>query len=380
MPLSEGGARGVLFQVTLLAHGYTFVSKGTVRAFINDLEHEAAVYKRLKPIQGINVPVFLGAVDLRSMNKTYYYEHRVYVVHMTFLSWAGHSIGTDRGQKVDGLDSFFKDKAILSSRAMHRNHVAHKDVRSANMLFCPETHGVMMIDFERSIGYDEWYQKWHANNAKAGQGDEDERDEYENRKGGRLCLSVPLVVAIALAKEGPQAPMTNPHGSQNLSHYPKTSSRPREAPVSVDHLMMDRPTYNHDALEYVENGPYHSSDSESFTDHDYEANSGNSLPQTPAMPRSTLSHRSDRVRRGADRRTTRDSMESSFSSSNPSPTPYTRHRDVNGGSQDLWRRHFLHSRLGALSAAMDCLTADMERIKDEIDGVVEDVLRGRGVE
>ncbi|KAG7430111.1 hypothetical protein Forpi1262_v008280 [Fusarium oxysporum f. sp. raphani] len=28
-PLGEGGARGVLFQVTLLAHGYTFVSKGT---------------------------------------------------------------------------------------------------------------------------------------------------------------------------------------------------------------------------------------------------------------------------------------------------------------------------------------------------------------
>ncbi|KAM0346541.1 hypothetical protein ACHAP4_011691 [Fusarium culmorum] len=150
-PLQEGGARGVLFQVTLLAHGYTFVSKGTVRAFIKDLEHEAAVYERLKPIQGINVPVFLGAVDLRSMNKTYYYEHRVYVVHMTFLSWAGHSIGTDRGQKVDGLDSFFKDKAILSLRAMHRNHVAHKDVRSANMLFCPETRGVMMIDFERSV-------------------------------------------------------------------------------------------------------------------------------------------------------------------------------------------------------------------------------------
>ncbi|TXB96577.1 hypothetical protein FocTR4_00012044 [Fusarium oxysporum f. sp. cubense] len=85
-PLGEGGARGVLFQVTLLAHGYTFVSKGTVRAFIRDLEHEAAVYERLKPIQGVCVPVFLGAVDLRSINKTYYYDHRVYVVHMIFLS------------------------------------------------------------------------------------------------------------------------------------------------------------------------------------------------------------------------------------------------------------------------------------------------------
>ncbi|CAG2004036.1 unnamed protein product [Fusarium graminearum] len=339
MPLSEGGARGVLFQVTLLAHGYTFVSKGTVRAFINDLEHEAAVYKRLKPIQGINVPVFLGAVDLRSMNKTYYYEHRVYVVHMTFLSWAGHSIGTDRGQKVDGLDSFFKDKAILSSRAMHRNHVAHKDVRSANMLFCPETHGVMMIDFERSVM--------------------------------RSPPQCPLA-QVAPTKRSLNKQLSNKRASKSETRVAKTiigASSKRRRPCE---------SFSND-IRFAELA-FSGSDSESFTDHDYEANSGNSLPQTPAMPRSTLSHRSDRVRRGADRRTTRDSMESSFSSSNPSPTPYTRHRDVNGGSQDLWRRHFLHSRLGALSAAMDCLTADMERIKDEIDGVVEDVLRGRGVE
>ncbi|KAF6527438.1 hypothetical protein HZS61_010482 [Fusarium oxysporum f. sp. conglutinans] len=46
VPLGMGGARGVLFQVTLLKYGYTFVSKGTVRAFIPDLQHEAAVYER----------------------------------------------------------------------------------------------------------------------------------------------------------------------------------------------------------------------------------------------------------------------------------------------------------------------------------------------
>ncbi|EXK75729.1 hypothetical protein FOQG_19506 [Fusarium oxysporum f. sp. raphani 54005] len=148
-PLGEGGARGVLFQVTLLTHGYTFVSKGTVRAFIKDLEHEAAVYKRLKPIQGVNVPVFLGAVDLRSMNKTYYYDHRVYVVHMTFLSWGGCSI--DRAQRIGDMDRSLEDEAIRSLRAMHREGVIHKDVRLANMLFNPETNGVMMIDFERAL-------------------------------------------------------------------------------------------------------------------------------------------------------------------------------------------------------------------------------------
>uniref|UniRef100_A0A0D2Y8C0 EKC/KEOPS complex subunit BUD32 n=1 Tax=Fusarium oxysporum (strain Fo5176) TaxID=660025 RepID=A0A0D2Y8C0_FUSOF len=148
-PLGEGGARGVLFQVTLLVHGYTFVSKGTVRAFIKDLEHEAAVYERLKPIQGVHVPVFLGAIDLGSMNKTYYYDHRVYVVHMTFLSWGGCSI--DRAQNMGDMNKSLEDEAIRSLRAMHREGVIHKDVRLANMLFNPETNGVMVIDFERAL-------------------------------------------------------------------------------------------------------------------------------------------------------------------------------------------------------------------------------------
>ncbi|KAG6086259.1 hypothetical protein E4U31_000828, partial [Claviceps sp. LM219 group G6] len=46
------GARGAFFKVTLLAYGYTFVSKGTVAGHIKHLEHETRVYERLKPIQG----------------------------------------------------------------------------------------------------------------------------------------------------------------------------------------------------------------------------------------------------------------------------------------------------------------------------------------
>ncbi|KAJ3455527.1 hypothetical protein MRS44_017009 [Fusarium solani] len=154
-PLGQGGARGVLFKVSLLAYGYTFVSKGTVRAFVKDLEHEAAVYERLRPIQGINVPVFLGAIDLGLMNKIYYYDHRVYVIHMTFLSWGGYELdptGTADGvsgveEQLEGLEG----KAMRSLRAMHQQGVVHKDVRTANMLFNPEIHGVMMIDFERAL-------------------------------------------------------------------------------------------------------------------------------------------------------------------------------------------------------------------------------------
>ena len=146
-PLGHGGARGVLFKVTLLAYGYTFVSKGTVRAFIPDLEHEADVYKRLLPAQGRNVPVFLGAIDLRQMQKIYYYDHRVYVVYMTLLSWGGCSISE---AKAAGFpNEKLRALAIQSLQAIHRQRVRHTDVRDANMLFNEGT-GVMIIDFERA--------------------------------------------------------------------------------------------------------------------------------------------------------------------------------------------------------------------------------------
>ncbi|KAI7908759.1 hypothetical protein M0657_012147 [Pyricularia oryzae] len=148
-PLAQGGARGVLFKVSLLKYGYTFVSKGTVKAFVKDLKHEAAVYERLQPIQGTYVPVFLGIVDLRLMNRVYYYDHRVYVIHMTFLSWGGCEF--DATRLVGGGEEHLKGKAMQSLRAIHQLGVAHKDVRGANMLFNTEVNGFMMIDFERAL-------------------------------------------------------------------------------------------------------------------------------------------------------------------------------------------------------------------------------------
>ena len=41
-------------------------------------------------------------------------------------------------------------KALASLRAIHKEGVVHRDVRSANMLVNRETNGVMMIDFERA--------------------------------------------------------------------------------------------------------------------------------------------------------------------------------------------------------------------------------------
>lgn len=69
----------MLFQVTLLAYSYTFVSKRTVWAFIKNLEHEAAVYKHLKPIQGLRAPVFLGIIHVQAINKIYSYDHQIWL-------------------------------------------------------------------------------------------------------------------------------------------------------------------------------------------------------------------------------------------------------------------------------------------------------------
>ncbi|KAI0397976.1 hypothetical protein F5Y17DRAFT_257027 [Xylariaceae sp. FL0594] len=143
------GARGVLFQVTMLAYGYTFVCKGTVRAFVRDLEHEAAVYERLRPVQGTSVPVFLGAIDLRSINRTYHYDHRVDIIYMMFLSWGGYSLHEVQVGEREQQRLVTSLSRVL--RAVHQEGVVHKDVRGPNILRNPKTGDVMLIDFERAL-------------------------------------------------------------------------------------------------------------------------------------------------------------------------------------------------------------------------------------
>lgn len=58
------GARGTLFKITLASHGYVFVGKGTVQAFVPDLLHEGKTYQRLAKLQGTAVPVCLRNIGL----------------------------------------------------------------------------------------------------------------------------------------------------------------------------------------------------------------------------------------------------------------------------------------------------------------------------
>ena len=137
------------FKVTLLAYGYTFISKGTVRAFVNALEHEAAVYKRLGPLQGTHIPVFLGSIDLRTFGRTYYFDHRVYVIYMVFLSWGGEAM--DEMDLSNTASGQLRTRLERALRAVHQLGVVHADVRAANVLQNPMTDQMMLIDFERAL-------------------------------------------------------------------------------------------------------------------------------------------------------------------------------------------------------------------------------------
>jgi hypothetical protein len=143
-PVSMPGACGVLFRVRLRSHGYVVAAKCTPAYFVHRLRREASIYERLRPIQGIHVPVHLGNIDLET---PYFYEGIVELVHMMFLSFGGNPIGQHLTAKNKALVS---EQVRLSADAIHGLRVLHKDLMPRNILWNEETKHVMVIDFERA--------------------------------------------------------------------------------------------------------------------------------------------------------------------------------------------------------------------------------------
>lgn len=105
---------GELFiKVTLTSYDYTVMAKGTARAYVKDLQHEAEVYPRLAAIHGVYAPVFLGNLDL---DYPFYYETGVLIVHMMLLSWSIHCLlkktSNDENKEKRKLDLIRAVKAI----------------------------------------------------------------------------------------------------------------------------------------------------------------------------------------------------------------------------------------------------------------------------
>ncbi|ESZ96127.1 hypothetical protein SBOR_3516 [Sclerotinia borealis F-4128] len=145
-PLGMEGSRGALFQITLIPYGYTVVAKGTVAAFVKDLQYEYQVYQYLSDIQGTFIPVCLGSFNLVY---PYYYDIGVQIVHMMFLAWGGRCL--EKIKFVKSIDGKGLDAMMLHSLEMlHGMGVLHSDLRLANMLWNEEKERIMLIDFERS--------------------------------------------------------------------------------------------------------------------------------------------------------------------------------------------------------------------------------------
>lgn len=143
-PTGVYGATGVLFKVRLASHGYILAAKATTVDFAANLRQEAIIYKRLRPIQGIHVPVCLGIVDL---DQPYHWNGIADLVQMMLLSYGGQSISR---QITAENRSAMTQQVETSYHAIHDLGVLHGDAMPRNILWNRETCQVMIIDFERA--------------------------------------------------------------------------------------------------------------------------------------------------------------------------------------------------------------------------------------
>lgn len=144
--LNKQGGCGVIFQFTLLEYGYTFVAKGVTGRRVPDLEKEKAVYHRLQSLQGRCIPVCLGTVDLRPLQRILYYDIDVRLIYFLLLSYGGPKLARPADPKAEAR---IVDTVTAAVRQMHQLGVAHGDIRLPNVLQGPDEQ-VTIIDFDQA--------------------------------------------------------------------------------------------------------------------------------------------------------------------------------------------------------------------------------------
>ncbi|KAL8707456.1 MAG: hypothetical protein Q9220_007512 [cf. Caloplaca sp. 1 TL-2023] len=148
--LQRQGATGMAFKLTLASHAYTLIGKGTIKQNIETSKHEGRVYRRLKQRQGLDIPVFLGNIDLYKP----WIGLGVDIEHMLLLSFAGDSVGKkiesgekDQFQVYRAADNFVTE--CLREGACHTDNVWAR-----NILLNAQTGQTMYVDFDRTILFD----------------------------------------------------------------------------------------------------------------------------------------------------------------------------------------------------------------------------------
>ncbi|KAE8379847.1 hypothetical protein BDV26DRAFT_280049 [Aspergillus bertholletiae] len=122
------GFYGAVFKITCGAYGYTVVGKGTMSQRWKDRA------------QGVAVPVFLGAIDLKM---TFFRHGAGEIRHMLLMAWGGN--GISKGGRLNLYDQISRSK-----REVRELGVMHEDLRLESMLWNDEVGRVMIIDFHRS--------------------------------------------------------------------------------------------------------------------------------------------------------------------------------------------------------------------------------------
>ncbi|KAL2802113.1 hypothetical protein BJX63DRAFT_441397 [Aspergillus granulosus] len=140
-PLHIRGRTGYLLKATLLSHGYTVVIKATTKEKEHALKAEVDNYRRLRSLQGYQIPVCLGNFE---PNIEYWY-HGELMTHMMILSWSGIRLQ----RIINNENSAFLHGERNGCLSILRSHgVVHKDKEWRNILWDQFTRRLVVIDLE----------------------------------------------------------------------------------------------------------------------------------------------------------------------------------------------------------------------------------------
>ncbi|KAL1976106.1 hypothetical protein VTN31DRAFT_2388 [Thermomyces dupontii] len=139
-PVGRCGSYGAPFRITCATYGYTVIGKGTTSCLWREVSREAEIYRILQKVQGLAVPVFLGAIGLAQI---YFLHGAGRIQHMLLMGWAGEKIrSVEAGSTLSGEISRSRKQLRLCG-------VVHEDLRLDNMLWNEELGRVLIIDFHR---------------------------------------------------------------------------------------------------------------------------------------------------------------------------------------------------------------------------------------
>ena len=137
-PMGGCGSYGAPLKITNARSGYTIFGKGTTSYRWKNVSQEVEVYRILQKIQGLAVPVFLGATG---MAQTYHLHGVGGIQYILLMGWEGEKI------RSVGAGPDLSREIMRSKEQIKLCGVVHLDLRFEIMLWNRELGRVLIIDF-----------------------------------------------------------------------------------------------------------------------------------------------------------------------------------------------------------------------------------------